>query len=300
MTGRVPLSAPVRKFAGSVAGVLSGSSRWWRATPRLAGACWGGPVPARCPWAVGRDGGRRLGSRRAGCTPGRCAPARRCVIPAADGMAGMVPPPLRAAMLAAATRSRCPPCPQCGQRKFLPAGFGTRRAQDGHVEDVPRSSTSVTVMPAASALSARTEIRWPTRQSRVRWLCRRPARRLRTPRGSPTASVPTRLSTAHDTTCLAASCWACRTRRRCRASARPCARRCWRQRRDPRCPGLGARRAAARDRPLRSRRCCRHSARTARPDTSSPAPPGPATAYGWMIPKSTPATRPGSGSRPSG
>jgi len=105
-------------------------------------------------------------------------------------MAGMMPPPgPRAAMLAAATMSRCPCCPQCGQEKFRPAGLGTRREHDGHVEDVPRSSTSSTVIPAASALSARAEIRRPTRQSRVRWLCRRPAFRCRTPRGSPTAGT---------------------------------------------------------------------------------------------------------------
>jgi hypothetical protein len=80
----------------------------------------------------------------------------------------MVPPPLRAAMLAAAIRSRCPSCPQCGHRKFRPAGLGTRREHEGQVEDVPRSSTSVTVIPAASALSLRALMRWPTRQSRTR------------------------------------------------------------------------------------------------------------------------------------
>ena len=106
----------------------------------------------------------------------------------------MMPPPgARAAMLAAATRSRCPSCPQCGQLKFRPAGLGTRRAQRGQVEDVPRSSTRCTVIPAASALSDRARIRCPTRQSRVRWLCRRPALRSSTPRGSPTARVPIRL-----------------------------------------------------------------------------------------------------------
>src|SRR6185437_9811531 len=100
-----------------------------------------------------------------------------------------LPGPL-AAMLAAATRSRCPACPQCGQVKFRPAGLGTRRAQRGQVEDVPRSSTRRTVIPAASALSDRVRIRCPTRQSRVRWLCRRPALRCRTPRGFPTARAP--------------------------------------------------------------------------------------------------------------
>jgi hypothetical protein len=239
----------------------------------------GGPVPARCLRFAGRDGGLRRGSRRAGCTPGRWAPARRCVIPGPCGTAGMMPPPgPLAAMLAAATRSRWPYCPQCGQVKFRPAGLGTRRPHRGQVEDVPRSSTRSTLIAAASALSDRARIRCPTRQSRVRWLCLRPALRVSTPRGSPTARVPTRCSTAQAMTWLAASCWAWRTRRACRAAAVRSLRRCWRQRRDPRCPGLGARAAAARERPLRSRRCCRHSARIARPDTSSPCPSGPAAA----------------------
>ena len=174
----------------------------------------------RCPRGASRDEGRRRGSRRAGWTPGRCRPARRCVIPAPCGGAGMVPPPgARAAMLAAATRSRWPWCPQCGQVKFRPAGLGTRRAQDGQVEDVPRSSTRCTVIPAAWALSDRTRIRCPTRQSRVLWLCRRPAFRCRTPRGSPTARVPILCRIAQVMTSLAASCWACVTRRACRASA---------------------------------------------------------------------------------
>jgi short chain dehydrogenase len=68
---------------------------------------------------------------------------------------------------AAVVRSRCPACPQCGQRKFRPAGLGARREQCGQVEDVPRSSTRLMVIPAASALSFRARMRWPTRQSRV-------------------------------------------------------------------------------------------------------------------------------------
>lgn len=44
-------------------------------------------------------------------------------------------------------------------------------------------------------------------------------------------------------------------RRACRASTSFWRRRCCRHRRDPRCPGLGARRAAARARALASRRC---------------------------------------------
>jgi hypothetical protein len=110
---------------------------------------------------------------------------------------------------------------------------------------VPRSSASVTVIPACSALSRRTVMRRPIRQSRTRRLCRRPAGRFRTPRGSPAARVPTRRAVAQSMTMAAASCWAWRTRRRCRASARRWARRCWRHRRDPFSPGSGARRAAA-------------------------------------------------------
>ena len=100
-------------------GLLAG----WRATPRAVVAVGGGPVPARGPWAGGRDGGRRLGSRRAGCTPGRCVPARRCVIPVPWAVAGMVPPPLRAAMLAAATRSRWPCVPAVRAAEVPPGGL---------------------------------------------------------------------------------------------------------------------------------------------------------------------------------
>jgi hypothetical protein len=142
---RCVLSAPARKFVGG--DVLACSSRVGRATPRPPGGVRGGPVPARGPVGAGRDGGLRLGSRRDRPAPGRCRPARRCVIPAL-WVAGMGSPPL-AAMLAAATRSRYP---QCGQRNTRPAGLGTRREQDGHVEDVPRSSVTLTVIPVASAL----------------------------------------------------------------------------------------------------------------------------------------------------
>ena len=51
-------------------------------------------------------------------------------------------------MLAAATRSRWPENAQCGQDRVRPRGFGTRRWQAGQVDDVPRSSTSRTVIPA--------------------------------------------------------------------------------------------------------------------------------------------------------
>jgi hypothetical protein len=64
----------------------------------------------------------------------------------------MVPPPLRAAMLAAAIRSRCPVCPQCGQWKLRPAGLGTRRLQAGQVDDVPQSADEVADPPVPDTL----------------------------------------------------------------------------------------------------------------------------------------------------
>ena len=54
----------------------------------------------------------------------------------------MIPPPVLVALLAAATRSRCPPCPQCGQQNTLLVGLGTRREHLGQVEEVPRSSAT--------------------------------------------------------------------------------------------------------------------------------------------------------------
>jgi hypothetical protein len=49
-----------------------------------------------------------------------------------------------------------------------PGRLGIREWQAGQVEEVPRSSTSCTLTLATSALSFRTAIRWPMRQSRVR------------------------------------------------------------------------------------------------------------------------------------
>ena len=142
-------------------------------------------------------------------------------------------------MLAAATRSRCPPCPQCGQLNVPPGGLRhPPGAAAGTSRTCPARRPGARVIPAASALSDRAGIRCPTRQSRVRWLCRRPALRSSTPRGSPTARVPIRCPTAQVMTSLAASCWACRTRRG--GGPRPSAR-CGgaaRHRRDPRCPRL--------------------------------------------------------------
>jgi hypothetical protein len=83
-------------------------------------------------------------------------------------MAGVIPPPWRAAMLAAADRSRWPVNWQAGQVRTRPAGLGMRVAQAGQVEEVPRSSTICRLIPAVSALSASAVIRWPIRQSRVR------------------------------------------------------------------------------------------------------------------------------------
>ena len=134
-------------------------------------------MPARGPAGAAVMGAAARVTSRGG----RCAPARRCVTPA--GMAGVMPPPSLAAMLAAAERSRWPVNWQAGQANTRPGGLGTRDRQAGQVEEVPRSSTRVRLIPAASALSFRTAIRWPMLQSRVRWLCRRPASRFRTPRG---------------------------------------------------------------------------------------------------------------------
>ena len=68
-------------------------------------------------------------------------------------MVGVVPPPNLAAMMAAADRSRWPVNWQTGQARTRPAGLGTREWQAGQVEEVPRSSTKVRLIPAAWALS---------------------------------------------------------------------------------------------------------------------------------------------------
>jgi hypothetical protein len=78
-------------------------------------------------------------------------------------MTGVVPLPARAAMLVAAVRSRWPVNWQPGQASARPAGLGMRDWQAGQVEDVPRSSTRARLIPATSALSFRTAIRWPIR-----------------------------------------------------------------------------------------------------------------------------------------
>jgi hypothetical protein len=194
---------------------------------------------------------------------------------------GMFPPPPRAAILAAAIRSRCPVYSQYGQLKTRPLGLFTLRSHDGHVDDVPRSSISRTMIPATWALSDNVPMRRPTRQSRMRWLCRRPADTFSTPRGSPTARTPILLLTAQPITFPAASSWDCRTRRVCRAWAARCRSRWARHRREPRrrdpgcalTSGLGARRAPALLRALTSRKCWKHSARIARPDTGSGSSP---------------------------
>ena len=227
-----------------------GDPRWvGERLPRVVGRATAGQgTRVRC-----RDGGT-VGGHVGPVAPGRCRPARRCVItpgtcawrgwcrPACAGDVGgrdQVAVPAEPAVRAGETPAR---------------RLGHPPWQAGQVEEVPRSSTSTKSIPAASALSLRARIRCPTRQSRVRWLCRRPALRSSTPRGSPTASVPTR---------------APRPRRRRLGGlvlgladpppvpglGHALARRYFRHRRDPRCPGFGARRAAARVRLLRSRRC---------------------------------------------
>jgi hypothetical protein len=50
------------------------------------------------------------------------------------------------------------------QVKARPRGLGTRWWQRGQVEEVPRSSTRTTVIPARVALSVRAPVRWVRRQ----------------------------------------------------------------------------------------------------------------------------------------
>ena len=113
----------------------------------------------------------------------------------------------------------------------------------------------------------------PTRHCRSRRLCRRPAGRFRTPRGSPTVSVPTRRATAAADHRLGRLVLRLADPPPVPALDQPLpgVGTC-RHRRDPRWPGLGARAATARWRALVSARCMRCSARIARPDTSSPHP----------------------------
>jgi len=175
-------------------------------------------VPARGPVAGGRDGGRRLGSRRAGCTPGRCAPARRCVIPAPLVAAGMVPPPLRAAMLAAAVRSWCPWCP-LRAAEVPPGGLGcppgTPWAGGGRaplVNQLDGDPGGLGLVRQGADEVADAPVPGP--------LAVAPARaQVQHAAGVTDRQRPDPAFGRQDTTVLAASCWACRTRRRCRASA---------------------------------------------------------------------------------
>ncbi len=107
----------------------------------------------------------RRGSRRA--RPGRCRPARRCVITNPEGSMTMPPRGDLEAMLAAPTTSRWARSPQWPQTKPRPLGFATRAAQHGQLDEVPRSSTRTTAMPATSALSLSTEMSRPTLQLRT-------------------------------------------------------------------------------------------------------------------------------------
>jgi len=262
----------------------------------------GGGAGLRRPGDPAVAGGRRRGSRRAGPAPGRCRPARRCVTtPVMQVGVVIAPPGVRVAMVNAAARSRCPANRQWWQVITLPRGLLILCLQAGQVDEVPRSSTRYTRIPARAALSCTMRRVWPICHCRSRRLCRRPARWSRVPRGSPTVSVPIRCSTAQSITVVVASCRACRTRRWCRPSTCRARRRVLHQRRDPRCPRAGVRPAVARRRRFVSARCRRCSARIARPETSRVSPlSAAATANGWMMPRSTPATRPGSGSSPAG
>jgi hypothetical protein len=73
-------------------------------------------------------------------------------------------------MLVAPTTSRCATRPQEPQVKTRPFGFDTLAWQAGQVEEVPRSSMSVTVMPARVALSTKARVRCTLRHCRKRRL----------------------------------------------------------------------------------------------------------------------------------
>src|SRR2546421_219141 len=144
-------------------------------------------------------------------------------------------------MLAAPTTSRWPLNPQNEQRKVRPLGLGTLLRQSGQVEEVPRSFTSTTSIPAISALSFRAAMRWVRPQLRSRRFWTLPTSRLQIPSGSPTRRVPTRWSIAQATTALAAWWCAWRMRRRWRAPARRWVRPHLGQRLDPRLRQQGQR-----------------------------------------------------------
>src|SRR5690242_4243917 len=193
--------------------------RWVASDSRasLDGAGGGGPVPARGPAGAAVMGAAARVTSRGGDTrqvrPGAAVrdagrEDRRDPAARTGGDAGRRGQVAVAGELAA----------RAGQHP--PGRLEDPDRQAGQVEEVPRSSVNTKVIPAASALSLSATIRWPIRQSLVRWLCRRPALSLSTPRGSPAARVPIRLATAHAMTVVAASCWAWRTRRRCRASTK--------------------------------------------------------------------------------
>lgn len=83
-------------------------------------------------------------------------------------------------------------------------GLGDPPPAGGQLEEVPRSSTSRTTIPACSALSRKAWSRWVRRHSRNRRFCTRPASWLVMPLRSPTTRVPTWWWTAKAITCLAA------------------------------------------------------------------------------------------------
>ena len=193
-------------------------------------------------------------SRRSGCIPGRCRPARQCVIPALCRKARMPPPLPRAAMLAAATRSRCPSCPQCGQVNSIPAGLGTRREHPGRWRTCParqhlhgdpgglslvsQRGNEVPDAPVPGPLAV------PPSGIEVQHAARVPGHRHSDP-------LPDRPGDDF----LRSLVLGLPNRRSCRASALRSPRRCCRHRHDPRWPGPGPRLAAVRRRPFWSRRC---------------------------------------------
>src|SRR5260370_23113697 len=102
-------------------------------------------------------------------------------------------------MFRAPTRSRWPRCPQCGQENKRPLGLGTALLHSGQVDDVPRSFTSTTLIPASFPLSDSHPSRWVGLQLRSPRFCRSPQPLVVIPLGSPTTPVPTRCATSQAT-----------------------------------------------------------------------------------------------------
>ena len=224
-------------------------------------------------------GGRR-GSRRDSPAPGRCRPARRCVIVRTlSGAGGAVPPPgVRVAMVRR-DNIAVPESPHCRHVMVRPAGFEhsalARRAGRGgapFVDEVHDDPGEFGLVPQHRDGPADLPLPQPQ-------VVPPPRRQIEDTPRVPDGQGPDPVCTAQSTTGFAASCWAWRTRRRCRPStsgspAASCATAGNRAG-----PVFGARAAVARRRRLVSARCCGVGADRP-PGHQQPLPVGPATAYG--------------------